>query len=87
MWKSKLPPAGVAIHQGREDFVGQGGGHEQRVLPQAFEHRRANLHGKRMAFRQLQVVLGFRRLVPGGDLAVSPFSFFQRLTDASHLLG
>jgi hypothetical protein len=64
----------------------QGCRHEQRVLPEPFEHGRTDFFRQRMAFGQLQIVLGFRRLVPGGDLAVRPLGLFQSFTDAQHFL-
>jgi hypothetical protein len=42
-----------------------------------FEHGRADFLRQRVAFGQLQVVLGFRRLVTGGDLAVRPLGLLQ----------
>ncbi|MNN15514.1 hypothetical protein D3C81_1286200 [compost metagenome] len=76
----------VAVEQRREHLVRQRGGHEQRVLPQALEHGRADLAGQRIVLGQLQVVLGLRRLVAGGQLAVEPLRLFQRLADALDLI-
>ena len=39
-----------------------------------------------MTFGQLQVVLGFRRLVPSGDFAVRPLGLLQGFADALHFL-
>jgi hypothetical protein len=48
-------------------------------FPQPLDQRAADLLGQRMAFRQLQVVLGLGRLVTGGDLAIGPVGLLQRL--------
>ena len=76
----------VAVEQRREHLVRQGGGHEQRVLPQARQHRLADLARQRIVLGQLQVVLGLRRLVAGGDPAVLPVGFLQRLADTADLV-
>ncbi|MNR21057.1 hypothetical protein D3C85_1379340 [compost metagenome] len=65
----------------------QGRRHELRVLPQTFDQGRADLLGQRMAFRQLQVVLGLGRLVAGRDLAVGPVGLLQRLADTGQFIG
>ena len=42
--------------------------------------------GQRVAFGQLQVVLGLGGLVPGGDSTVGPVGGFQGLANALHFL-
>jgi hypothetical protein len=39
-----------------------------------------------VAFRQLQVVFGLGRLVPGSDFAVGPLGVRQGFADAQHFL-
>ncbi|MNM63748.1 hypothetical protein D3C81_751230 [compost metagenome] len=85
--EAEIATLSVTVDQRWKDFVRQGRRHELRVLPQTFDQGRANLLGQRMAFRQLQVVLGLGRLVTRGDLAVGPFGLLQRLTNALNLLG
>ena len=62
----------VAIEQRREDAQRQRRGDEQRVALQRAEDQVAELARDRVALGQLQVVLGPRRLMAGGDLAVDP---------------
>ncbi|MNW22700.1 hypothetical protein D3C71_2243440 [compost metagenome] len=56
------------------------------MLPQALEHGCADFAGQRIVLGQLQVVLGLRRLVTRGHLAVEPLCLFQRLADAQNLI-
>ncbi|MNJ68571.1 hypothetical protein D3C77_648300 [compost metagenome] len=64
----------------------QGCRHETRGLPQAVDQRTADLLGQRVAFRQLQVVLGLGRLVASRDLAVGPVGLLQRLADTGQFI-
>jgi hypothetical protein len=52
----------------------------------AVDQRAADLLGQRMAFRQLQVVLGLGRLVTGRDLAVGPVGLLQRLANTGQFI-
>ncbi len=65
--------AGVAIEQRRKDLERQRRRHEERAALQAREDHLAELARLRRVFRQLQVLLGARRLRAGRDAAVDPW--------------
>ncbi|MNC27967.1 hypothetical protein D3C75_761570 [compost metagenome] len=85
--EAEIAALAVAVDQRREHLVRQGCRHEARGLPQAVDQRTADLLGQRVAFRQLQVVLGLGRLVAGRDLAVGPVGLLQRLADTGQFIG
>ena len=61
--------------------------HEQRIALQRLEDHLPELSRDRVAFGDLPVVLGARRLMPGGDLAVDPFGRVEQAARMRHLLG
>ncbi|MCY1429252.1 hypothetical protein D9M71_451620 [compost metagenome] len=76
----------VAVDQRREHLVRQGCRHEAWGFPQAVDQRTADFLGQRMTFRQLQVVLGLRRLITRRNLAIGPVGPLQRLADTGQFI-
>src|SRR5690606_27347467 len=76
----------VAVEQRRIDPSWQRGGEEGVVATERVENQRTQCPCGRVRFGQLQVLLGLRRLVTGGGLAVGPVRFLQALAGYGHLL-
>jgi hypothetical protein len=76
----------VAVEQRGEHLERERGRDEERVALKRGHDHLADLLGNRMIFGKLLVVLGFRRLVAGGDATVDPMSRGKKLARLRNLL-
>ena len=79
--------AGVLIEERRKHLERQRRRHEERAALQRAEDHFAELARLRRILRQLQVLLGARRLRSSRDFAIDPCRGVEDLTGLRHLVG
>src|SRR5262245_29874280 len=75
----------IAIEKRWKDFQGNRRGHEQRVLLQSVDDLIPNFTCERIVLGQLQIVLGFSRLITSCDAAIDPVGLIQPLAKLRRL--
>ena len=77
----------ITIEKQRKNLERQSRRHNQRILFERGENHLAHHLRRRAFFRQLHIVFGPRRLVPGRYAPVNPFGAFEQAAAFGDLLG
>src|SRR5688572_14639227 len=84
--RSKRLSAGIAVEERWENMPRERGRRKKRITPKSSENDFAQLARDWMSFGDLDVVLGFGRLVTGCHLAIDPLGLVEQFATLGDLL-